>query len=381
MSRLKERKEKNCLNCDTEVQGRYCHNCGQENIEPKESFWGLVSHFFKDITHFDGNFFSTVNYLILKPGFLSKEYMIGRRASYVNPIRLYIFTSAFFFLIFFSFYQNKDITQINVVGTQAEIIKELESKRTGLIERLKVMTGTPVIQDETVNQKVNLENKIKQVEEDLALIKKDSTAKNRLQSLNYSFNIISFNKKDGGSDTYKTLHEYDSIQKNLPSNERDGFISSRFARQALHLQEKYNNNGKAILLSIAENFIHRFPQMLFISLPLFALLLKLLYIRRKNYYYVNHLIYTVHLYCASFIIILGGLWISSIFGWFNTGMPSWLNVLFILAGFFYIYKSLRNFYLQRRAKTVFKYLLLLFMTIILMVLLFAVFFIFSTFSL
>ena len=103
MSRLKERKEKNCLNCKAGVQGRYCHVCGQENIETKESVWDLVSHFFRDITHFDGNFFSTVKYLIIKPGFLSKEYMIGRRASYVNPVRMYIFTSAFFFLLFFTF--------------------------------------------------------------------------------------------------------------------------------------------------------------------------------------------------------------------------------------------------------------------------------------
>ena len=46
LSHSKERKEKNCLNCNTEVQGRYCHVCGQENIEPKETVWGLVTHFF-----------------------------------------------------------------------------------------------------------------------------------------------------------------------------------------------------------------------------------------------------------------------------------------------------------------------------------------------
>ena len=80
MSRLKERKEKNCLNCNAEVQGRFCHVCGQENIETKETVWHLISHFFQDITHFDGKFFSSLKYLVTKPGFLSTEYMIGRRA-------------------------------------------------------------------------------------------------------------------------------------------------------------------------------------------------------------------------------------------------------------------------------------------------------------
>ncbi len=84
--------------------GLFCHNCGQENIEPKESVWHLVSHFFQDITHFGVKFFTSLKDLIIKPGFLSKEYMIGRRVRYLNPIRMYLFTSAIFFLIFFSLY-------------------------------------------------------------------------------------------------------------------------------------------------------------------------------------------------------------------------------------------------------------------------------------
>ena len=102
MSHGKERKEKDCLNCGTAVYGRYCHVCGQENAEPKETFFGMVAHFFYDITHFDGKFFTTLKDLLFYPGFLSAEYMKGRRMSYLNPIRMYVFTSAIFFLIFFS---------------------------------------------------------------------------------------------------------------------------------------------------------------------------------------------------------------------------------------------------------------------------------------
>ncbi|RYY15778.1 MAG: DUF3667 domain-containing protein, partial [Chitinophagaceae bacterium] len=89
MSHSKERSEKDCLNCGTIVQGRFCQVCGQENIEPKETLWGLVSHFFQDITHFDGKFFSTGKLLIRRPGFLPKEYISGRRARYLHPIRMY----------------------------------------------------------------------------------------------------------------------------------------------------------------------------------------------------------------------------------------------------------------------------------------------------
>ncbi len=72
-------------------------------MEVEESFWSLATHLIYDIMHFDSKFFDTLKFLLLKPGFLSKEYLRGRRASYLHPIRMYVFTSAIFFLIFFSF--------------------------------------------------------------------------------------------------------------------------------------------------------------------------------------------------------------------------------------------------------------------------------------
>ena len=102
MSHLKERKEKKCLNCNALIYGRFCHICGQENLIPKETFLYLVRHFIEDLTLFDGKFFATLKYLLLRPDFLSYEYMRGRRLSYLNPIRMYVFTSAIFsFLLSF----------------------------------------------------------------------------------------------------------------------------------------------------------------------------------------------------------------------------------------------------------------------------------------
>src|SRR4029078_1863472 len=108
------RKEANCLNCCATVQGRYCHICGQENVEPKETFWHMFIHFFYDITHFDSKFFETVKDLVFKPGFLSKEYVKGKRASYLHPVRMYVFTSAMFFLVFFSLFKNETSVKTNM---------------------------------------------------------------------------------------------------------------------------------------------------------------------------------------------------------------------------------------------------------------------------
>ena len=121
MSHSPSRKETDCLNCGAIVQGRYCHACGQENIEPKETFWHMFTHFLYDITHFDGSFFVTLKDLLFKPGFLSREYMLGRRKKYLHPVRMYVFTSAVFFLIFFSlFHVSEDDISIKNPATKVK---------------------------------------------------------------------------------------------------------------------------------------------------------------------------------------------------------------------------------------------------------------------
>jgi hypothetical protein len=130
LSHGQHRKENNCLNCGAEVIGKFCHNCGQPNIEPKETVWQLINHFFADITHFDGKIFSSLRLVILKPGFLSKQYILGKRMSYLHPIRMYLFVSAIFFLIFFSVVKinEKNIGATNYTSEQ-ELIKGSKGKK------------------------------------------------------------------------------------------------------------------------------------------------------------------------------------------------------------------------------------------------------------
>ena len=350
------------------MHGRFCHICGQENIEPKESFWHLVTHFMYDVTHFDGKFFSTLKYLLFRPGYLSHEYLRGRRASYLHPIRMYVFTSAFFFLIFFSIKKEDEIMKINEdTPTAAGLMKKLEKKRANLVKSIN--DSMPDI------AKSSMQKIIVVADSDIALLKRDTTAKDKLKSFenNTNVNIFSGGKKDT---IYKNVATYDSIQKKLPADQKYNFLRRRFARQNVHLKEKYKGDNKAVLTAIFDKFKHMFPQMLFVSLPLFALILKLLYVRRKSFYYVNHVVFAIHLYCGTFIIILAGIFSDYLSGLIHYD-GGWISALFSMAGFFYWYKSMRNFYEQRRAKTILKYVLVFFLASFLMVFIFTIFFIFS----
>ena len=373
MSQLPERSEKICLNCNAALDGRFCHICGQDNIEPRETFWNMITHFVFDLFHFDGKFFSTLKYLLFKPGFLTQQHLNGRRASYLHPIRMYVFTSAFFFLVFFNFFQNKQ-TVINInqttYRTVAGDIEELNAKKLQLRK-------SQVVLDKLFSKKQSdsLQAIINQIDNDILILQRDSTMKGKVKSLNkeQTRNVVIA----GDTIRYSTLAQYDSIQSKLPPAERKGFIGNRFTRQWLYLNEKYDSNIVEIKNAVVDKFLHSIPTLLFISLPLFALLLYLLYWSRKQYFYSDHVVYTLHLYCAFFIFIFSSLVLSTIIALINKSISEWVSGLFTLILLFYWYKSIRYFYAQSRGKSILKFILLLIANLFLLMLLFISFFIFS----
>jgi hypothetical protein len=90
-----------CLNCETILDSghRFCSHCGQERIAANESFGSMFRNFLGDYFTFDSKISGSLKPLLIKPGFLTTEYNIGRRVRYIAPLRLYIFISLIFFLI------------------------------------------------------------------------------------------------------------------------------------------------------------------------------------------------------------------------------------------------------------------------------------------
>lgn len=369
MSHSKERKQNDCLNCGAVVYGRYCHMCGQENTEPKESFWHLVTHFVYDITHFDGKFFSSVKYLLLKPGFLSKEYIIGRRARYLNPIKMHVFISAFFFLFFFGIISPAiEIKEQETKHlTYREVKPEIENRIQDLQTSLKDKDNSEFVRKAMVNQ-------LELLQQDIRTLAKDTA---NLSQLNY-FKSRNLSMPFG---QYRDLAQYDSVQNALSKKDRDSWLQKIIARKGIQLQLKYVNQGNEFFKALFEKFRHSFPQLLFISLPLFALLLKLLFIKRKNLYYADHIIYSVHLYSAMFILQFILLAISHLEHLYYLKWLQYFTLPLTIYLVWYQYKSLRNFYDESRLKTIIKYLLLLIMSLVVMSLLFIVFLVFSVFNL
>ena len=88
-----------CLNCRAALVGPFCAQCGQRDIPPYPSTRELVVDAFWELSGWDGRFASTVRALVRHPGMLTREFLAGRRARFLSPLRLYLLASLAYFVI------------------------------------------------------------------------------------------------------------------------------------------------------------------------------------------------------------------------------------------------------------------------------------------
>ena len=88
-----------CQNCGTELQGRFCHACGQRDLEFHQSFHHLLHEGLETWLHIDRSIGRGCFDLLFRPGRMTREFNAGRRASHMPPFRFYLVISVLFFLI------------------------------------------------------------------------------------------------------------------------------------------------------------------------------------------------------------------------------------------------------------------------------------------
>ncbi|MES2418783.1 MAG: DUF3667 domain-containing protein [Bacteroidota bacterium] len=332
MSSIKLRKEKDCLNCGRTVEENFCPYCGQENIEVKEDAFQMVAHAIADYFHFEHKFFGTIKPLLLKPGLLTKQYVAGKRVSFIHPIRLYIFISIIFFLVILSGRNEEKKVETKPKATTTKQQDSLQVAKIKDIE--KAMQYLPVkgaVKDSIL--KAAKEDVAKNGDADPIKIDIGSGKKKKFNKL--------WNSQDS------TVVAYEKHQLSLPKGERDGFLQHYFNKRSIELNQYPNPKEKFI-----EDLLHNIPKMMFLLLPMFALILKLVYLRKKRYYY-EHLIYSFHVHSAIFLSILTTMLLQWLFGLFYD-ISNWLSFLCIIYILWYIYRSLRTFYGSSRWVTILK---------------------------
>jgi len=87
-----------CENCGRPRADRFCSQCGQNDRTYSRSLFPVMGELVRESFEFDGRLAQTLKLLLFKPGTLSTEFSRNRRARYMTPVRLYLFSSVIFFL-------------------------------------------------------------------------------------------------------------------------------------------------------------------------------------------------------------------------------------------------------------------------------------------
>lgn len=312
-----------CLNCGVKLLDKFCHHCGQKDIPKRQTLSELWINFISSFWSYEGKFFLTTRYLITKPGFLAKEYNAGKRESYYHPARMYVFISFVFFLLLFSLpdtdeessepMTKEDLAELNQELKEADL-DSLTSDSVGLVDEPDV--------DSTV------------------LVFGEKKPKGRKERNNFSFS----------GPGYKSVAEYDSAQNALPEEKRDGWFSQKLNRRTAELNDRYKDKSESFGEDFSQAFLDNFSKVLFYLLPIFALLLKLFYIRR-DFFYSEHLVFSIYYYnffylAASIMLLLNQVsWLT----WFSTLIGFWI--------FFYLLFAMKRMYEQSWKKTIVKFIL------------------------
>lgn len=86
-----------CLNCGAPLSGAYCSACGQQSRDPRPTVSDIAGDFASEMLQWDGKLVRTFRMLLTRPGALTLEYVEGRRARFLSPVKVYLLCSALFF--------------------------------------------------------------------------------------------------------------------------------------------------------------------------------------------------------------------------------------------------------------------------------------------
>ena len=347
MSTGKYRKEHNCLNCGFHVDKHYCSNCGQPNIELKESFWAFIGHSIAHYFHFDSKFFQTMSPLLTKPGMVTQDYIAGRRARYINPVNLYIFVSIVYFLIVPAArekYSKHDVEQ-KKVGTAASLnnIQSELDKAGNFNGMLKYGLDKAKISLVIAEYKgMSFKSQSSYLDSVKKLVP-DSSDSESMADLIHSLQRVHDKRQDS------TFESYLSRQQTLPESERDNWYERQVKKRDIKVSVKSAKGD----WTIGDEIKKYKPKQYFLLMPLLAFFIMISF-RKNHIYYLDHLIFTIHGMTAYFIVsIICYPIIKYVFG-IDSIVGDIIEFGIFVWVCWYLYTGLRVFYNRTKGKTIWK---------------------------
>jgi len=321
-----------CANCGHPMIGPYCAICGQPINTHRRTLGHLLHEVFKDIVSFDSRILRTARALLVQPGELPLAFREGRTQRYMPAVRLYLFVSLLFFLFLsatgIAFLQlSLNITTSQTVADKAgNVFLIKDGKRVPMTGFKADAKGNVYLSKPTVPRVL------------IPDMKADTSTSNNNVTNTVTTNVRFFERIGAEHPNYspEVKAALVKIRAEALADEKKGNMSW-LERGVLTTLQNLETNPAAL----NEPILKWVPRILFLLLPLFALLLVAFYWRRrKQFYFVDHLVFSLSMHTFAFVVliaaaiaaqIISGIWVA------------WLTAA-VLA--LYLLLSLKRFYGQ-----------------------------------
>ncbi|MFC4218542.1 DUF3667 domain-containing protein [Flagellimonas marina] len=354
-----------CLNCGhpLDTSDKYCPSCSQANSTKKLSLKDFVDEFFSGLINYDSKLLKTLSVLLVRPGTITKDYINGKRVTYTNPFR-FLLSLAFLYFLMVTF--NNRFTGLDRAASRFDrnismgspIMYDANSdsfssdstefkKRTSevLAHLDPADANTPEVKKGvSILDSLIVATNLKKVNRDSLMATDPSGYFKSLEEENSGINRFSSKMEFfGRMIQVDTLYSFQHAQEkyNIPSslsNKMAFQVSNSFLRIMDHPSDFINST------------ISKLPFVIFLFLPVFAIFIWLVYIRKK-YTYTDHLIFSFHNQSLLFILLILSLVIDAIFKVSSAA-------IFITIFSVYLFLAMKKFYGQGTFKTIVKYLFL-----------------------
>lgn len=347
-----------CENCGAELQGHWCAKCGQPAIDYRRSFRYVIADLLDEFLNWDSKFFATIALLLVRPWKLTNEFLAGHRVRYVHPLRLYLLASILFFFAATYGIKSAHLQPLDLSpSTRAEIRSELMKENVSPEVQQKIeeaLGGKPVSPEKRAVLEQQLKNESLPKEARDAIQQRldygDPTPLDARAKLEETMKDLPPEVRAKVQESFKKAQNKAVIfeaDKDEKPNDMPKWLEKR-------AREKFGEHGTNIQLFLV-TLISNLPYMMLACIPLFACVLKLLYVRRRIFY-IDHLVYALHIHAFAYVGII--LLVLATIG-LNRVAPGavagWIITLLWIVFLVQIFLSIRRVYRQGRFISLFKF--------------------------
>ncbi len=317
-----------CENCGTALSGPYCAQCGQPAIDYRRSLGSLLTDAADAFFNFDARFFQSFGLLLSKPWRLTNEFIEGKRARHVHPLRVYLIASVIFFLV------------INFLSRGSHLQAEAGPSTFNSKAVNSAPTPPPHVPlAAAANEKVSTKSPFFSIDVDETPAPYPRFSFGRLAPTPAA-------AEPSGSPDKKVFFEELDKQKNVPPFLR--WVEAR-AKEKIG---PTGDRGDLFLKALMQNL----APMVLCCIPLFALVLKILYIFKRRYY-IDHFIFALHTHAFVFLSTVVIIGLGFLLALQSRALTAVICILLGVTVLMQLLIAIRRVYRQNWFATLFKFLL------------------------